>query len=43
MATFARMNLRIGAIVAQADAPPAWHAGNFFGEKFGAARAVGGP
>ncbi|MGH8481592.1 MAG: M28 family metallopeptidase, partial [Nevskiaceae bacterium] len=43
VATFARMNLRIGAIVAQADAPPAWHAGNFFGEKFGAARAAAGP
>jgi hypothetical protein len=39
VAAFARMNLRIGAIVAQADAPPAWHAGNFFGEKFAGARA----
>jgi len=32
---FARVNVRIGAIVAQADEAPRWHAGNFFGERFG--------
>ena len=33
--TFARVNVRIGALVAQADEAPAWHSGNFFGELFG--------
>jgi hypothetical protein len=32
---FARVNVRIGALVAQADEPPRWHPGNFFGELFG--------
>ena len=40
VARFTRVNVRIGASVAGADAPPAWHPGNFFGEKFGAARAA---
>lgn len=32
---FARVNFRIGLEVAQADEPPRWHPGNFFGELFG--------
>ncbi len=32
---FARVNVRIGYAVAQEDARPSWHEGDFFGEKFG--------
>ena len=41
-AAFTRVNARIGALVADADVAPAWHAGNFFGERFGA-RALPAP
>jgi len=40
VARFARVNVRIGFTVAQAAAPPAWHRDNFFGERFGPARAA---
>ncbi len=33
--TFTRVNMRIGLEVANADAAPEWHSGNFFGERFG--------
>lgn len=36
---FTRVNARIGAIVANAEARPSWHPGNFFGERFGKPRA----
>lgn len=32
---FARVNVRIGYAVAEADARPSWNDGDFFGEKFG--------
>jgi hypothetical protein len=42
---FTRVNARIGLAAANAPAPPAWHPGNFFGERFGrrAASAAAGP
>jgi hypothetical protein len=41
---FTRVNARIGLAAANAPAPPAWHPGNFFGERFGrrAASAAAG-
>lgn len=36
---FTSVNLRIALAVANAPVAPAWHPGNFFGERFGAARA----
>lgn len=40
---FARVNVRIGRQVAAADAAPAWHPGNFFGELFGVRTRLAGP
>ena len=37
---FTRVNVRAGRIVADAELPPRWHAGNFFGELFGKDRAA---
>ncbi|MGI8560047.1 MAG: M28 family peptidase, partial [Luteimonas sp.] len=46
-ARLARLNARIGRIVGDAEARPAWNEGDFFGDKFGAAanaeRAAAGP
>jgi hypothetical protein len=39
---FTRVNTRIGLAVANASTPPAWHPGNFFGERF-ARRAAASP
>jgi Zn-dependent M28 family amino/carboxypeptidase len=36
---FTRVNARTGEILANADARPRWHPGNFFGDKFGKGRA----
>ena len=33
-ARLARLNARIGQLVGAADAPPAWNAGDFFGDRF---------
>jgi hypothetical protein len=37
-ARFAEVNYRLLRAVADAEARPAWHAGDFFGAVFGAAR-----
>jgi Zn-dependent M28 family amino/carboxypeptidase len=37
---FARVNVRIGALVGNADERPRWHPGNFWGEQFGKGTAA---
>jgi Zn-dependent M28 family amino/carboxypeptidase len=39
-ARLARLNARIGRIVGDAEARPTWNEGDFFGDRFGAARAA---
>jgi len=39
-ATFTRLSARVGAEVADAEEPPRWQPGNFFGERFGRPRAT---
>jgi hypothetical protein len=39
-ARLARLNARLGRIVGDAAARPAWNEGDFFGERFGAGRAA---